>query len=83
MKTYWCHVRKELLLIVCVDFDELFPKVKHSNFKTPIIILTTRMGFGHHRLAYSTASWAIHSGHPTIFHDFMGIKSSTVCFVFI
>ena len=43
--------------------------------KTPIVIATIRMGFGHHRLAYSTASWALQSGHPTIFHDLLSIES--------
>jgi hypothetical protein len=43
--------------------------------KTPIVIATIRMGFGHHRLAYSAASWALKSGHPTIFHDLLNISS--------
>lgn len=43
--------------------------------KTPIVIATIRMGFGHHRLAYSAASWALQSGHPTIFHDLLNITS--------
>jgi len=33
------------------------------------------MGFGHHRIAYSAASWAISAGHPTIFHDLLNIES--------
>jgi hypothetical protein len=43
--------------------------------QTPIVIATIRMGFGHHRLAYSAASWALQSGHPTIFHDLLNITS--------
>ncbi len=39
--------------------------------KTPIVIATIRMGFGHHRLSYSAASWALQSGHPTILHDLL------------
>jgi len=43
--------------------------------KTPIVIATIRMGFGHHRLAYSAASWALQTGHPTVFHDLLSIES--------
>ena len=50
--------------------------------KTPIVIATIRMGFGHHRLAYSTASWALQSGHPTIFHDLHSIESGTYHIIF-
>jgi hypothetical protein len=42
--------------------------------KTPIVIATIRMGFGHHRLAYSAASWALQSGHATIFHDLLNVS---------
>jgi hypothetical protein len=44
----------------------------------PIVIATIRMGFGHHRLAYSAASWALKNGHATIFHDLLNIKSGTL-----
>lgn len=43
--------------------------------KKPIIIGTIRMGFGHHRLAYSAASWAVQNGYPCIFHDLLNIDS--------
>lgn len=43
--------------------------------ETPIIVATIRMGFGHHRLAYSAASWAMQTGRPTVFHDLLSIKS--------
>ena len=43
--------------------------------KKPIVVATIRMGFGHHRLAYSTVSWALGLGHPTIFHDLLNINS--------
>jgi len=46
-----------------------------SNMKPPVVIATIRMGFGHHRIAYSAASWAIQAGHTTIFHDFLNIQS--------
>ena len=48
--------------------------LKDSN-KTPIVIATIRMGFGHHRLAYSAASWALQTGHPVLFHDLLNIQS--------
>jgi hypothetical protein len=43
----------------------------------PVVIATIRMGFGHHRVAYSAASWALKKGRPTIFHDLLNIKSGT------
>jgi hypothetical protein len=43
----------------------------------PIVVCTIRMGFGHHRLAYSVSSWALSTGHPTIFHDLLSIDSRT------
>jgi hypothetical protein len=46
-----------------------------NNGKKPIVICTIRMGFGHHRLAYSVSSWALAAGHPTIFHDLLNIQS--------
>jgi len=46
----------------------------HKN-KPPVIVATIRMGFGHHRIAYSACSWAMEMGHTTIFHDFLNIDS--------
>ncbi|KAL3909700.1 MAG: hypothetical protein SGILL_007983 [Bacillariaceae sp.] len=43
--------------------------------KKPVVVATIRMGFGHHRLAYSACSWALENGHTTIFHDLLNIKS--------
>ena len=43
--------------------------------KPPVIVATIRMGFGHHRIAYSACSWAMERGHTTIFHDFLNIES--------
>ncbi|KAL7572133.1 hypothetical protein ACA910_001765 [Epithemia clementina (nom. ined.)] len=43
--------------------------------KPPIVVATIRMGFGHHRIAYSACSWALKAGHPTIFHDLLSIES--------
>lgn len=44
--------------------------------KPPVIVATIRMGFGHHRIAYSACSWAMERGHTTVFHDFLNIESS-------
>jgi hypothetical protein len=53
-----------------------FETILEESAKTPIIVATIRMGFGHHRLAYSAASWALkQSGHPVIFHDLLSIES--------
>mmetsp|Transcript_3085 Transcript_3085/g.8764 ORF Transcript_3085/g.8764 Transcript_3085/m.8764 type:complete len:634 (-) Transcript_3085:144-2045(-) len=41
----------------------------------PVIVGTIRMGFGHHRIAYSACSWACAEGGPTYFHDLLGIQS--------
>lgn len=46
-----------------------------SELKEPIVVATIRMGFGHHRLAYSATSWALETGRPTIFHDLLNIES--------
>lgn len=56
-----------------VSVDQL---LQESDKKT-IVIATIRMGFGHHRLAYSAASWALQTGHTTVFHDLLGIESGT------
>ena len=64
------------------SMNELLTECTTSK-QTPIIIATIRMGFGHHRLAYSTASWALQTGHPTIFHDLLNIKSSKLFCVFL
>jgi hypothetical protein len=50
-------------------------KVFEESKKTPIVVATIRMGFGHHRLAYSACSWALKTGRPTIFHDLIAISS--------
>jgi hypothetical protein len=50
--------------------------LKDNKSKQPILIATIRMGFGHHRLAYSAASWCLKNGHPAIFHDFLNVESS-------
>lgn len=50
---------------------------KSNSKKPPIVICTIRMGFGHHRLAYSVSSWAVAAGHTTIFHDLLNIQSGT------
>eukprot|EP00522_Entomoneis_paludosa_P002301 CAMPEP_0172470974 /NCGR_PEP_ID=MMETSP1065-20121228/67576_1 /TAXON_ID=265537 /ORGANISM="Amphiprora paludosa, Strain CCMP125" /LENGTH=525 /DNA_ID=CAMNT_0013229055 /DNA_START=55 /DNA_END=1632 /DNA_ORIENTATION=+ len=54
------------------SIEEILSK---SSKKTPVVVATIRMGFGHHRIAYSTCSWALKLGHPTIFHDLLNIDS--------
>jgi hypothetical protein len=44
----------------------------------PIVVATIRMGFGHHRLAYSATSWALKTNRPVIFHDLLNIRSGTL-----
>jgi hypothetical protein len=51
--------------------------------KKPIVICTIRMGFGHHRLAYSVSSWALAAGHPTIFHDLLNIQSGACVYQYL
>ena len=60
---------------------DLMPRVnndgtmdKRSTKKT-VVVATIRMGFGHHRLAYSICSWAVKENYNTIFHDMLNIKS--------
>eukprot|EP00538_Stauroneis_constricta_P000603 CAMPEP_0119564856 /NCGR_PEP_ID=MMETSP1352-20130426/28208_1 /TAXON_ID=265584 /ORGANISM="Stauroneis constricta, Strain CCMP1120" /LENGTH=543 /DNA_ID=CAMNT_0007613661 /DNA_START=81 /DNA_END=1712 /DNA_ORIENTATION=- len=52
---------------------ELLPKGGES--KPTVVVATIRMGFGHHRLAYSACSWALAKGYTTIFHDMLNIQS--------
>lgn len=48
---------------------------KKRGGKKTIVVATIRMGFGHHRLAYSACSWALKSGCNTIFHDLLNVES--------
>ena len=48
---------------------------KKKNSNQTVVVATLRMGFGHHRLAYSSASWCLQQGYTTIFHDFLNIDS--------
>ena len=43
--------------------------------KPTVVVGTIRMGFGHHRIAYSACSWALSMGYTTIFHDMLNIES--------
>lgn len=40
-----------------------------------VFVGTIRMGFGHHRIAYSASSWGLDAGMSTYFHDLLNIKS--------
>eukprot|EP00284_Hemiselmis_tepida_P018258 CAMPEP_0174919248 /NCGR_PEP_ID=MMETSP1355-20121228/3559_1 /TAXON_ID=464990 /ORGANISM="Hemiselmis tepida, Strain CCMP443" /LENGTH=544 /DNA_ID=CAMNT_0016164465 /DNA_START=68 /DNA_END=1699 /DNA_ORIENTATION=- len=40
-----------------------------------IVVGTIRMGFGHHRIAYSACSWGLQGQHKVLFHDLLNIKS--------
>jgi hypothetical protein len=50
-------------------------QVVNLSTTSPIVVATIRMGFGHHRLAYSACSWALKTGRTTIFHDLIAIQS--------
>ena len=51
----------------------------NSTTAPPIVVGTIRMGFGHHRIAYATASWGLapdaSHARSTWFHDFLNIDS--------
>jgi hypothetical protein len=71
-----------------VDISQLLSNMtttssSSSSTKLPIVVCTIRMGFGHHRLAYSVSSWAMSTGHPTIFHDLLNIDSRTSVHIYI
>jgi hypothetical protein len=63
------------------------PVVVDPEQPDPLVIGTIRMGFGHHRIAYATCSWAVHvdednektgtatSPRQTYFHDLLNIDS--------
>jgi hypothetical protein len=63
--------------------NDLLPRLKEDGSidtadkskKPTVIVATIRMGFGHHRLAYSACSWALEQGYTTIFHDLLNIES--------
>lgn len=57
------------------EVQKLGDFLKGTGGKKPVVVMTIRMGFGHHRLAYSTVSWALGMGHPTVFHDMLNIDS--------
>ena len=57
--------------------DENGDGVSDASGKPPVIVGTIRMGFGHHRIAYATASWGLNKSdeRETWFHDFLNIDS--------
>ena len=55
--------------------DGLQPLKLGTAEEKPIVVGTIRMGFGHHRIAYSASSWALGGGSQTVFHDFLAIDS--------
>mmetsp|Transcript_32951 Transcript_32951/g.80094 ORF Transcript_32951/g.80094 Transcript_32951/m.80094 type:complete len:565 (+) Transcript_32951:489-2183(+) len=58
--------------------EELLKKkgrTRGASSKPTVVVATLRMGFGHHRLAYSSASWCLEQGYTTIFHDFLNVDS--------
>lgn len=66
---------KGLLLSKRLDKGETsFHKAMGS--KKPLVVGTIRMGFGHHRIAYSTVSWGVHDGDETVFHDLLAVDSN-------
>lgn len=60
---------------------DLLPRITSDGLIDPkdkkktLVVATIRMGFGHHRLAYSACSWALEQGYNTIFHDLINIES--------
>eukprot|EP00546_Thalassionema_frauenfeldii_P014156 CAMPEP_0178909592 /NCGR_PEP_ID=MMETSP0786-20121207/8612_1 /TAXON_ID=186022 /ORGANISM="Thalassionema frauenfeldii, Strain CCMP 1798" /LENGTH=460 /DNA_ID=CAMNT_0020581719 /DNA_START=128 /DNA_END=1506 /DNA_ORIENTATION=- len=58
---------------------------ENTTSKTPIVIGTIRMGFGHHRIAYAACSWALAAAAESAsddtkdayFHDLLHIDSSS------
>lgn len=64
-----------------IPLSDLLPRITSEGLIDPndkkktIVVATIRMGFGHHRLAYSACSWALEQGYTTIFHDLINIQS--------
>ncbi|CAJ1931656.1 unnamed protein product [Cylindrotheca closterium] len=63
-----------------IPMDQLLPKRTSTGAidkrsKQTIVVATIRMGFGHHRLAYSACSWALSENYNTVFHDLINIES--------
>ena len=67
--------------VKATPLTELLPRVTSEGLIDPkdkkktVVVATIRMGFGHHRLAYSACSWALDQGYTTIFHDLINIES--------
>mmetsp|Transcript_6824 Transcript_6824/g.19812 ORF Transcript_6824/g.19812 Transcript_6824/m.19812 type:complete len:508 (-) Transcript_6824:444-1967(-) len=40
-----------------------------------VVVGTIRMGYGHHRIAYATTSWALGMDKKTYFHDLLNLDS--------
>lgn len=64
----------------CIPIEELMPRRTSDGSidkrsKQTLVVATIRMGFGHHRLAYSACSWALSKNYNTIFHDLINIES--------
>jgi hypothetical protein len=63
-----------------VPVEDLLPRRNNNGtidkrHKPTVVVATIRMGFGHHRLAYSACSWALSQNYTTIFHDLINIES--------
>lgn len=63
-----------------VPLEDLLPRRNNNGtidkrHKPTVVVATIRMGFGHHRLAYSACSWALSENYTTIFHDMIKIES--------
>ena len=51
------------------------PTAESLNPAGAIVVGTIRMGYGHHRIAYATTSWALGLGKKTYFHDLLNLDS--------
>lgn len=78
----WVSQAKGSSSSTATPLEQLIPRKTQEGFmdkrdknKQTVVVATIRMGFGHHRLAYSACSWALSKGYTTIFHDLINIES--------
>ncbi len=51
-------------------------EIPNKSFDTDVLVGTIRMGYGHHRMAYSVYSWVLQKKLKPLLHDLLAIDSN-------